>query len=284
MKLLIEAENKDDLMLNEVDGIILPLEGYSVESSIYYSIDEIEDISKNSNGMIFVKMNKNFSNHEIDGLIDVLKKLDGFKIDGIFFYDLCILQLKKELNLSVDLIWNQTHMVNNKKTCDYYFDKGCKYALLGKEITLEEILEINKSSKISCMVEVVSRPSIGFSKRKLVTNYYKNLGKEIVNPLTVLEKVSNMNLEFMENHEGTSIFLDKVMNGTGVLHTLYEEGIPFIVMRGYKIDSFHELVLDTMKYIHDGCKDLEYVNKWKCLGDYTNFFFKKTIYKVKKNG
>ena len=30
-------------------------------------------------------------------------------------------------------------MVNNYKTCNYYHSKGVKYALLGKEITLEEI-------------------------------------------------------------------------------------------------------------------------------------------------
>ena len=284
MKLLIEAKDKDNLMLDIVDGIILPLEGYSVESHIYYTLEEIEDICNKSKCGVFVKLNKNFSNHEINELIEVLKKLDALRISGIFFYDLCVLQLKHELDLKIDLIWNQTHMVNNYKTCDYYFSKGCKYALLGKEITLDEILDINRFSKISCMVEVVSCPSVGFSKRKLVTNYYKNLQKERINPLTVEERVSNMNYQFVENNDGTSIFLDKVMNGTGIISSLYEEEIPTIIMRGYGIDSFEELVSDTRKYISGGCSDQNYIEKWKVLGNYTNFFFKKTIYRVKKNG
>ena len=41
------------------------------------------------------------------------------------------------------------------------------------------------------------------------------------------------------------------------------------------------MVIDTMKYISDGCNDEDYVSKYKKLGDSTNFFFKKTIYKVK---
>ena len=43
-------------------------------------------------------------------------------------------------------------MVNNYKTCNYYHSKGVKYALLGKEITLEEIIEIIKN--INCNYKI----------------------------------------------------------------------------------------------------------------------------------
>ena len=49
-------------------------------------------------------------------------------------------------------------------------------------------------------------------------------------------------------------------------------------------ELFNELVIDTNKYIEDGCVSSDYVSKYTKLGDSTNFFFKKTIYKVKKNG
>ena len=86
----------------------------------------------------------------------------------MIYYDVSLITLKKELELSFDLVWNQTHMVNNYRTCDYYHSKGVKYALLGKEITLDEIVEICNKSSISCMVEVVSLPSVAFSRRKLI--------------------------------------------------------------------------------------------------------------------
>ena len=41
------------------------------------------------------------------------------------------------------------------------------------------------------MVEVVSRPSVAFSKRSLLTNYYKDMGKESKNELIIHEKVSD---------------------------------------------------------------------------------------------
>jgi hypothetical protein len=54
-------------------------------------------------------------------------------------------------------------------------------------------------------------------------------------------------------------------------------------MREYKIPNFNELVNDTKVYIDNKCKDTKYIDKYKVLGDNTNFFYKETIYRVKKN-
>ena len=224
-------------------------------------------------------------NEEIDSLTEILKKLDGLGVKGVFFYDLAVLELKKELSLSIDLVWNQTHMVNNYKTCDYYHSKGVRYALLGKEITLEEIKEICSKSKISSMVEVVSRPSVAFSKRKLVTNYYCDLGESGSSELVITEKVSGDQYHLIEDENGTSFFLDTITNGTSIINDLYSVNVEYIIMREYGLENiFSELVTDTMDYIHNSCVNNNYVLKYKKLGDYTNFLFKKTIYRVKKNG
>ena len=249
MKLLVEPMNKENLKFN-CDGLILAIKDYAVESNTYFTLEEIKNISDSFSGEIFVKLNKNLMNDDIPFVKDILVQLDKMNITGVFFYDLAVLELKRELNLNIDLVWNQTHMVNNYKTCNYYYSKGVKYALLGKEITLDEILEIIDLSDITSMVEVVSKPSVAFSKRKLVSNYYK----------------------------------DMITNGTGIIRDLYDNGCSYIIMREYGIDNFRELVNDTMEYIKDSCSDLSYVLKYKKLGDSTNFFFKKTIYRVKKNG
>lgn len=285
MKLLVEAVNKNKLYLEQADGVILPLEGYAVESNIFFSIEEIEAICKEFRGDIFLKLNKNLMNEDIEKVRDILVRLDKLNITGIFFYDLAVLQLKKELGLSVDLVWNQTHMVNNYKTCNYYYSKGVKYALLGKEITLDEIKEIITKSNITSMVEVVSRPSVAFSKRKLVSNYYKDLGKSGDKNLKVTEKVTNSDYDVVEDCNGTSFYLDAVTNGTGIIKDLYDAGCQYIIFREYGLeDYFDELIIETKKYILSGCLEKDYVLKYRKLGDSTNFFFKKTIYRVKKNG
>lgn len=283
MKLLVEPMNKENLKFN-CDGLILAIKDYAVESNTYFTLDEIKNISDSFSGEIFVKLNKNLMNDDIPFVKDILVQLDKMNITGVFFYDLAVLELKRELNLNIDLVWNQTHMVNNYKTCNYYYSKGVKYALLGKEITLDEILEIIDLSDITSMVEVVSKPSVAFSKRKLVSNYYKDMGINGSKEIIVNEKVSNLNFDIKEDSNGTVFFLDLITNGTSIIRDLYDNGCSYIIMREYGIDNFRELVNDTMEYIKDSCSDLSYVLKYKKLGDSTNFFFKKTIYKVKKNG
>lgn len=286
MKLLIEPSNKKNLYLNTVDGLILSLKDYAVQSPVYYTVSEIRDIVQSTTKEIFININKNLLNSDIAPLTKILTELDTLNIKGIFFYDAALVKLKKDLNLKVDLVWNQTHMVNNYKTCNYYYEKGVNYALLGKEITLEEILEIIKNVNLTPMVEVVSLPSVAFSKRKLITNYYKDLQKETKPVLDVVEKVTNTTYELTEDANGTSFFQKELMNGTSIIKDLYTANLQYIIMRGYGLDEelFKELLLDTKNYINNACQDSNYVEKYKKLGSNTNFFFKKTIYQVKKNG
>lgn len=285
MKLIIEPSNKKNLYLDKVDGIILSLQDYSVQSPVYYSLEEIKKIVTSTDKEIFININKNLSNNDIANLTEVLKELDTLNIKGIFFYDLALLQIKKEQNLKTDLIWNQTHMVNNYKTCNYYCSRGVKYALLGKEITLEEILEIIKNTEIIPMVEILSLPSVAFSKRKLLTNYYKDLKKEPKKALAVTEKVTDTIYQVTEDCNGTSFFQKDVMNGTGIIKDLYATGLKYIIMRGYGLEEnvFAEVLADTMTYIANSCNDESYITKYQQLWPNTNFFFKKTIYQVKKN-
>ena len=287
MKILIEQSTKNTDLSKYIDGLILSLKNYSSQSYLTYTFEEIEQIIKdNPDKEIFINLNKNFFNDEIESLKEILLKIDKLNVKGIFFYDLAILQLKKECNLKTDLIWSQTYMVNNYKTCNYYHSKGVKYALLSKEITLEEIKEIITKSKIEAMVEAVSMPSVAFSKRKLLTNYYHNLNKEAKKNLVVTEKATNEEYQVLEDETGTNFFLNKITNATSIIKELYSCNCPYIILREYGIDHelFKELLIDTQKYIESKCQDEEYINKYESLNDFTNFFFKKTIYQVKKNG
>lgn len=286
MKILIEPITIQEKYEN-VDGLILALKNYSVQSMNYYTLDEIKKIKDNNPNLeLFISINKNFMNEEIESLKNILKEIDKIKINGIFFYDTALIQLKRELQLKTDLVWASTHMVNNYKTCNYYFEKNVKYALLSKEITIEEIKEIINNTKMTTMVEVLGLPSVAFSKRKLITNFYSDLGKEPKNTVTIEEKISKDKYIVNEDSNGTSFYLDKIVNGTTIIKELNDVKCPYIIIREYGIDKdvFYELVKDTKDYIDNNCTDNNYIVKYDILGDFTNFFYKKTIYKVKKNG
>lgn len=287
MKLLIEPANKTKIYQEYVDGLILPLKDFAVQSEVYFEIAEIKKIIQNNPSLqIFVNINKNIFNNEIDNLKEQLLQLDNLNITAIMFYDLALLELKQELNLKTDLVWNQSYMVNNYKTCNYYYQKKVNYAYLSKEITLAEIIEISKNSAINTMVEVVGLPTVAFSRRKLITNYFKDINKIPTQKLDILEKVTNKTYQLTEDKNGTNFYLKELVNGTSIINSLYQANIPYIIMKEYGIESnlFTELLNDTKNYIEGNCQDKNYVEKYQKLGDNTNFFFKKTIYQVKKNG
>lgn len=286
MKILIEPITTKEKYEN-VDGLILALKDYSVQSINYYTINEIKTIKENNPSLeIFISINKNFMNEDIESLKEILLEIEKLNIKGIYFYDTALIQLKKELNLKTDLVWASTHMVNNYKTCDYYYNKCVKYALLSKEITIDEIKEILNNTKITSMVEVIGLPSVAFSKRKLITNFYSDLGLPTKESIEVEEKMTKDNYIVNEDKNGTSFYLDKIVNGTTIIKELLENNCPYIIIREYGIDKeiFYELVKDTKEYIDNKCIDNSYIIKYSKLGDFTNFFYKKTIYKVKKNG
>ncbi len=285
MKVLIEPKTKTEIYKNNIDGLIISLKDYAVQSEVYYTKEEIKKLREDNKDLeIFVNVNKNFFNHEIEDLKQVLIYLDELNLNGLLFYDLAILKLKKELNLKTDLVWYGTYMVTNYKTCNYYYNKGVKYAILSKEITKEEIIEILNKSKIISMIEIISLPTVAFSKRKLITNYYKNLSKPSKEKLTVVEKLTQDEYELKEEPAGTGFISKKITNGTSVIKDLYDNNASYIIIKEYGLDiiDFNELLKDLKNYLKNGCNDSSFVEKYKILGDNTNFFYTETFHRVKK--
>ncbi len=282
-------DNLDSYIKNDINTFLLPLANYSVESTKYYSLDAIKNIkNKYKNINIFISINKNIVNKELSELQEILKEIDKLDIKGIFFYDLAILSYKEKLNLKTDLVWSSTHMVTNYKTCDYYYKKGVKYAHTSKEITKDEIIDIINKSMITPIVELISYPTIAFSKRKLVTNYYKNYNLDIKDNIKVFDDKSRQKFYIYEDKNGTTFILNKLMNGSKILKELLDNNTKYILLKEDLID--HDIFIKCIKninyYLNNYNKDNNSYNNFikkqnELLGRNTNFFYRKTIYKVK---
>lgn len=277
MKILVKPMGKIDEYKN-IDGLILPLKGYSVDYLSYYTLDEVKSIKNKFTKEIFVVINRMITNKDIDKLKEVLMEIEKLNITGIFFYDLAVLQLKKELDLRTDLVWNASHMTTNYKTCDYYYEKGVKYAYLSNEITLDEVLSIKDKSKIVPMFTLISYPVVATSFRHLVTNYNKVYGLDNNNSLEIIERVSNEKYLLNEGEFGTTFKYGKILNNCSALTKLREVAFPYVVLIEDMID--HDVFLRVLDIIKNN-GSLSLIND--LVGDNTGFLNKETIYKVKKD-
>lgn len=263
----------------EADGFVLPLKDFSVDYRSYYDLNNIIQIVNSTDKEIFVVINKMIGNKEIDDLKKVLLELEKIDITGIFFYDLALLQLKKELGLKKDLVWNNTHMVANYYTCNYYYDKGIKYAYLSNEITIDEILEINKKAKTKSIFMLLGYPVVSFSKRSLVSN------SGFKDEIKIKEDTSKQQYMVIESNDGTTFKYDKIRNNALCLKELVDNNFPYVYLIEDDINHevFKEGLVLTRDFIDCKIENNMYVRKMRELfhGD-TGFLYRKTIYRVKK--
>ena len=291
MNIIVKPEQDlEEYIKLVVNTFLLPLRDFSVEYSKYYSLDEIKKIrEKYPKIELFISINKNIMNEEIDSLKDILIQLDKLNIKGIFFYDSALIRLKKKLKLNISLVWAQTHMVTNYNSCNYYYDNGVEYAMLSKELRLDEVKEIISKARTKSIIELITKPSIAFSKRHLVTNYYTNVNEEVKDEVVVNEKISDTDLIVKENEDGSTFIKNSILNGFVILDELMDTNLSYILIKEDYID--HDLfikIITNLVYYLNNYEEMDTLEKEKfiknqeeLLGNDTGFFFRKMIYKVK---
>lgn len=262
------------------NAFIFGLLDYSSGYHNELSVEEIKEIRSNYDGELFIAVNKNMFNRELDDLEKKLIELDNLNINGILFYDIAVLSIHNRLNLKTPLVWNQTHMVTNYNTCNYYYDKGCKYGVVASEITLDEIKEIKEKTKMQLFVNVLGYQVMGYSRRSLLSNYFKSIDKKLEKDNYIIEN-NNEDYIVREEKHGNVFLFGKPLNGSVVIKDL---DIDYVILNDYNFtkETFTKALQLYVELVKT--KEDKYIKELDDLiGDNRGFFFKKTIYKVKKN-
>ena len=285
MKLLVSLNNKKlDDYLNYTNSFIIGLKGFSINYLELEVLEIKEILEKNPQIELFVAINKNIFNNDLELLKKKLYELNKLSIKGIMFYDLAVLSIVNKEKLDIPLVWHQTHMVTNYNTCNYYYDKGCEYAYLACEITVDEIKEIKNNSNIKLMSFLLGYPIASFSKRKLLTNYAKYNNLELHGNYHKITSGTSGEYFIKENEHGTSILYGTILNGIKPMNDLVDI-LDYAVLDEQLID--HNIFIEVLKIYNkllkneisvDDANDSIYQ-----LTDSldTTFYYKKTIYKVK---
>ena len=277
MKVLgvIKDNNYLEYLNSGLDGLILPLENFSVDYFKYYSISFIKEYKKNTNKLCFVVINKMIFNNELDSLLDILKELEKIAVDGVFFYDLAVLSLVKENSLNLNLIYNATHMVTNSYTINLYYDLGVKGAYLSNEITKDEILNIRNNTKSDFFILLLGNPVVAMSRRSLLTSYFVNKNKSKSDLITIKEPKSGQEFLVKEDNNGTTFFYNKRLNLSNVYEELVGNNINYGIIEQGNFDSnqYKELIKSFVNFDKKKIDELAGHNR--------GFLYRETIYKVK---
>ena len=246
----------------------------------YFKLTEVLDIiKKNSDKDIFVSLNKNMHDNDLENLKDTLLKLDKTNVKAVIYYDISIVNLKQELELNLELVWNQEHMTNNYFTINYWKEHGVNYTWLSNDITLKEIKEIKENVDSKLMIELFGYVPMFTSYRHLINNYLKTFNLKEKKEYYIEKEGKSYSI--VDDERGTTVYSSNILNG------LYESvelnDFDYIILNSYNIDEdCFEIVVELFNNVNDKNKE-EYKKIISNMFEKTDsgFLYKETVYKVK---
>ena len=283
MTKLITIPTKQNLskIIEYSDAVLIGIDNLSVNVPDTYSIHEVEAIIKKYNQIeVFVALNKNMHKCDLDSLKDTLIKLDKMNIAGIFYYDIAVLEYRNTLNLKTPLVWSQEHLTTNYATMNYWYNENVNYTYVSSEITLDEIIENRKSTKMKLIVPIFGYLPMFVSKRHLVENYleYFNLDKK--SSKYELEKDSELYPVSIISND-TTIYSSHILNGLSEFKVLEDNNIEYVTLNSYNIDAskFIDVLKIYKNRLYESEKGIDFMFDNLDKG----FLYKETVYRVKKN-
>ena len=203
--------NNKDVVFN---NLILPLKDYSIGFDVYYTVSEINSLSKKLN--ISVIINKFLHKEDIKNIINIINELEIDNIKYIFVEDLGLVSLLDNNKVVV----SQNHIINNYDSINYFKSLGYSNILVNNDLTINEIKEIISKTSSNLFMYFISKNNLMYSKRRLLTAFSNYKNSDISKKEVITEKVSNHKLIIKEEKCGTCIFNKCIFAGNKYISEL----------------------------------------------------------------
>lgn len=276
MKTLVIPSNFQIIDKLNCNGVIIGINNLSINMPFYCNL---EDLNKIKNKEIFICLNKNMHNSDIELLKETMIKLNDYNIKGVIYYDIAVVNLYNKLNLNYDLVWNQEHMTNNYYTINFWNQFNVKYTWVSNDITLRECNEIKQNTNALLMITLFGYVPMFASRRHLVKNYLKTFDLNDNSNINYIEKEGNI-YPLIDNELGTICYTNFILNGLKEKLLLNYD---YIILNSFLIDDDKfTKVLDIFNNVNeDNVEELENEINTMFTNTKKGFFYEETVYKVK---
>lgn len=164
-------------ILYGADAVFIGGEKFSLRSrASNFTLDDIKegcDFAHKHNAKIHVTCNIVMHNKDTQGLVEYLKSLEACGVDCIIASSLYILRMVKEhTKMEAHVSTQQT--TSNQEAVNFYTKFGCDRVVLAREMSIDEIEVIKKSSKIDLEVFIHGGMCVSYSGRCMLSNNMTN--------------------------------------------------------------------------------------------------------------
>lgn len=236
-KFIISLNTKDVSKYEKIDSIETFIVGdntFGLRMPINFSIDEIKKLKESTNKKVYVAVNKIFHENELEELEKYLLNIKDIGIDGIIFSDFAVYTILKEINFDIELLYSTDTTITSSSFTNLAKIFNINNVELAKELSLNEIKLINEKKESDITIFIHGHIYMYNSFRRLLTSYFDNFGKELINKEYLLyDDERNAYYPIIENEKGTNILSSYDQNSIRELYDIFSLGI-----ENLKLDSF----------------------------------------------
>ncbi|TDM42631.1 U32 family peptidase [Macrococcoides goetzii] len=239
-----------DLIEAGADAFVIGEEQFGLRLAGEFDREDLKaaiDLIHEHNKKAYVAVNGIFHNEHLNAVEDYMKFLHVVKPDAILFGDPAIVMYERELGNTIPLQWNQETLVTNYFQVNYWGQRGANRAVLARELSLDEVLNIKAHTDVAIEVQVHGMTCMFQSKRSLLGNYFmyqdkvmKIENREIKDAMLLYDEERNNKYPIFEDSNGTHIMSPNDICVIEELEELIEAGID-----SFKVDG----ILHSEEYI-----------------------------------
>lgn len=244
------VEHIKALLQAGADAFVIGEQKFGLRLAGEFTVAQVEEataIIHAAGKKVYVAVNAIFHNDRIDELDAYLLEMQRIGVDALLFGDPAVVMSAREQGITIPLHWSPETIATNWFQVNYWGERGSKRAVLARELSVDEVIEIKENTTHEIEVQVHGMTCMFQSKRSLLGNYflYRDEAMEIENRkdqknMFLHDKERKNKYPIYEDLNGTHIFSPNDMCIIEELNELFEAGIDSL-----KIDG----VLHTFDYV-----------------------------------
>lgn len=217
-------ENVDTLYIGEDEfGLRLPVSFSRAEQK------EIIGLAHDAGRKVTVALNALLHNDRIQAVLPYLEFLAEAGADAVTIGDPGVIHLMAQHGIHLPYLYDAQTMVTSASQVNFWARRGAVGAVLARELTKEELLQIGRKAEVPVEVLVYGATCIHQSKRPLVQNYFNYVGESASGQERTLflsePKKEDTHYSIYEDRNGTHIFATNDVSLAGQLDVLNDGGL-----------------------------------------------------------
>ena len=298
MELVVHLNSRkfiNDFIEIGIKNFIVGTKYFSCRQALSLDYQELKDLNEQlKDKKLWVLVNALIEEHNLDELVDHLAKLNEIKIAGILFQDFSVFHICKENNYNFEMIYSPDTLNTNQATLNYLKTLGINSAFLAREIPLDEKMMIAKNTDLKTMVQVHGVEYMAYSKRKLLSNYFKETGIDhgvlIDDNLTIQANAVDYRCHIYEDKFGCHVLSEKqlctldILSNFSCFDYLYFESLFIDDLKVVEIVSLYQEAINSISKKTYGKVSKELISMLHQIENnveyHHSFMFDATVYKI----